>query len=314
MTVKARSSYGMALRGVRQALQSRSQAVKDETFTAVVLLSLFEDITGERNGILSSHTEGFQFLMKLRGQEQLEHRRGRDLFNFAYTHTHIEILAMGDKPRFNTEWILSMLNDSDPEHRLMVTSSKISDLLIEAAAAARSTQFDFGTLGKISGWIESGKLLDRELVEWSRNLPENWLPFVVYSQTGETLITYTRISIGAIWNYYRALRIVLQKLILVIRRILKSVSRLFRFWCGDTSQEDATMRGVVQEMITDIARWKASQNEGFPRIHSAVASMVRKVLDHVGSVQGIKLASLLASEGDNPFTLAGSLPMDLSTM
>lgn len=87
LDVKARRSYGMALRGLRQALQSRSQALQDETFAAVVLLCLFEDITGERNGLSSSHTAGFELLMKLRGESQLGHQLGRDLFSFAYTQT-----------------------------------------------------------------------------------------------------------------------------------------------------------------------------------------------------------------------------------
>lgn len=87
LMIKARQGYGKAIRGLRAALASPDQAVKDETFASVVLLSLFEDITGERNGLFSSHTAGFEFLMKLRGEDQLEHQRGRDLFGFAYTHT-----------------------------------------------------------------------------------------------------------------------------------------------------------------------------------------------------------------------------------
>lgn len=87
LTVKARKNYGMALRELREALQSRSLAVQDETFAAVVLLSLFEDITGERNGLSSSHTAGFELLMKLRGESQLGHQLGRDLFSYAYAHT-----------------------------------------------------------------------------------------------------------------------------------------------------------------------------------------------------------------------------------
>lgn len=87
LMIKARQGYGKALRGLREALSSPDSAVKDETFASVMLLSLFEDITGERNGLLSSHTAGFEFLMKLRGKSQLDHQRGRDMFNFAYAHT-----------------------------------------------------------------------------------------------------------------------------------------------------------------------------------------------------------------------------------
>lgn len=77
----------MALRALREALQSRTQAVQDETFAAVVLLALFEDITGERNGLSSSHTVGIELLMKMRGESQLGHQLGRDLFSYAYAHT-----------------------------------------------------------------------------------------------------------------------------------------------------------------------------------------------------------------------------------
>ena len=87
LTVRARNNYGLAIRELRQALYSRTQAVKDETFATLAILSLFEDIAGERNGLSSSHRVGFELLMKLRGASQLGHQQGRDLFNFAYTHT-----------------------------------------------------------------------------------------------------------------------------------------------------------------------------------------------------------------------------------
>lgn len=87
LMVKARQDYGRALGGLREALASPDSAVKDETFASVMLLSLFEDISGERNGLFSSHTAGFELLMKLRGKSQLNHQRGRDMFNFAYAHT-----------------------------------------------------------------------------------------------------------------------------------------------------------------------------------------------------------------------------------
>lgn len=87
LAIQARNKYGCALRELRSALDSRSQAVKDETLATLAVLAMFEDIAGERKGLSSSHTVGFAALMKLRGSGQLEHQQGRDLFNFAYTHT-----------------------------------------------------------------------------------------------------------------------------------------------------------------------------------------------------------------------------------
>jgi hypothetical protein len=94
----------MALRGIREALQTRTQAVQDETFAAVVLLALFEDITGERNGLSSSHTVGIELLMKLRGESQLGHQLGRDLFSYAYAHTvWIQIVLVVLRWRLETD-------------------------------------------------------------------------------------------------------------------------------------------------------------------------------------------------------------------
>jgi hypothetical protein len=87
LLLKARGYYGMALHELRHILESRSQAVKDETFATMLVLSYFEDISGERNGLASSHTKGFGLLMKLRGEGQLSHAQGRDLFICAYAHT-----------------------------------------------------------------------------------------------------------------------------------------------------------------------------------------------------------------------------------
>lgn len=87
LVVRSRKSYGMALRELQQLLMSPSQAVKDEILAAVVVLSLFEDISGERKGLSSSHTAGMELLMKLRGQSQLANPRGRDLFAYAFAQT-----------------------------------------------------------------------------------------------------------------------------------------------------------------------------------------------------------------------------------
>lgn len=87
LTHKARKNYGMAIRELRQQLTSPDQATKDEIFAAVVMLALFEDISGERNGLSSSHTAGMELLLKLRGQSQLSHPQGRSLFAYAYAQT-----------------------------------------------------------------------------------------------------------------------------------------------------------------------------------------------------------------------------------
>ena len=85
LMVRARQTYGKALRSLQAALASAEQAVRDETFAAVMILSVYEDITGERNGLFSAHTAGFDFLMKLRGERQMRNQYGREMFHFGWT-------------------------------------------------------------------------------------------------------------------------------------------------------------------------------------------------------------------------------------
>lgn len=244
LTVKARNNYGKALRGLRQALESRTQAVKDESLATLALLSLFEDIAGERNGLSSSHRAGFELLMKLRGASQFGYQRGRDLFNFAYTHTHSEILALGEKPRFSTDWIVEGLDTSDPVHRLISAASKVSQIFMEATSAQAAPENVDAV--QLFTWIDTGTALDSELSEWSQTLPNEWLPLVVHGPTGEPLITYQILFLSVVWNFYRAIRIVLQRLMLELRRIRA-------LFLGPFPDDDAVLE-VIQDMIADVCR------------------------------------------------------------
>lgn len=322
LTVKARSNYGKALRGLRQALESRSQAVKDESLATLALFSLFEDIAGERNGLSSSHRAGFELLMKLRGASQFGYQRGRDLFNFAYTHTHSEILALGEKPRFNTDWIIGRLDTSDPVHRLIQSAAKVSQIFMEATSAqAKPENVD---AAQLFTWIDTGAALDSELSEWSQTLPNEWLPLVVHTPTGEPLVTYQVLFLSVVWNFYRAIRIVLQRLMLELRRIRA-------LFLGPFPDDDHVLE-VIQDMITDACRSipfslgdidtlgnpptpSPSWDGGKPRIRAfhgysllwplwymlacgmatpQQEQMIRDALVRVGSMLGIKMALKLA--------------------
>ncbi|EAL93501.2 putative C6 transcription factor [Aspergillus fumigatus Af293] len=330
LIVKARYLYGMALQRLRQALQSRTQAVRDETLASVVLLSIFEDITGERNGLASSHTVGLEMLMKLRGMSQFGHAQGRDLFNFAYTHTHTEFLALGDKPRFKTDWIAGLLDSADPVHRLMLLASKVSQIFLESSSLQASAGAE--EVGRLVSCIEDAKSVDLEFAAWSQGLPDNWLPLIIYTQTHESLMTYQQITIAAIWNYYRAVRIILLKVILRLRDQLASAVGAFGV-CSERLQGEPMILESIQEMITDVCRsipfafghvdamGNAIPTSSEGKLHIRAfqgysmvwplwyisscglatpeqSHQVRTVLARVGSTLGIKLALILAGEGE----------------
>ncbi|KAL2850597.1 hypothetical protein BJY01DRAFT_130309 [Aspergillus pseudoustus] len=263
LALRAREYYGRALRGLRQALATQTQAVKDETLTTMVLLALFEDITGERNGLVSSHAAGFELLMKLRGQGQLGHAQGRDLFHIAYTHTHVEILALREKPRYDTDWIAESLNTADPVARLILVASKISQIFsaassLQASAGTSTTtppSFPPDAASQLSLLLLTCRQIELELTSWSQDLPDSWLPLVIYADkntTREPLITYHHHSIAAIWAYYRAVRVISHIMTADLRRTLALAT-------GDPNAFDedpsiSTTPATIQKHIADICR------------------------------------------------------------
>ncbi|KAI2697675.1 transcriptional regulator family: Fungal Specific TF [Penicillium roqueforti] len=333
---KAREGYGRALRGLQEALASPANAVKDETFASVVLLSLYEDISGERNGLLSSHTAGFEFLMKLRGNTLVDHQRGRDMLTFAYAHTYVEILALGDKPRFDIKWDLGMLNTNDPVERLMFTVSKLCQLFLYIRSPP-----NLPDQAAIESWIRAGLEYDIEISQWTQTLPDRWLPLVVYSAQGEPLLTYNRLSNVVIWNYYRAVRVMVQHLLLGLNTTLISIKAANKQFSdspnsssGPESEpvlDESALKAVIREMTTDVCRsipfaladvdslgrpnksdsaWKMRAAQGYGLLWPlwyilssglptpAQGEQIRTVLSRVGSTQGIKLALVLAREAE----------------
>lgn len=209
----------------------------------------------------------------------------------------------------------------------MVMSSKISRLFIETSSF--KGPIDTDGIVRLSAWLEGSKALDLELCGWDRDLPDNWLPLIVSSQTGESLITYQRLGVAAIWNYYRAIRVILQQLIINLRSSIMALTGDNIFQEG--LQDDLEV-GVIRKMITDACRSipfargeidalgnpNPSSAEGRPRVRAiygyimlwplwymlscglatpAQSEQIRGFLAQVGSALGIKLALILAGDG-----------------
>ncbi|QQK45200.1 C6 transcription factor, putative [Penicillium digitatum] len=332
---KARQGYGRALRGLQEALASPVNAVKDETFASVVLLTLYEDISGERNGLFSSHTAGFEFLTKLRGNTLIDHPRGRDMLTFAYAHTYVEILALGDTLRFDIDLVLGMLDISRPTERLILSASKLCQLFLYISSSPKPP--DQAT---VESWITAGRECDIELSQWTQTLPDRWLPLVVYSPQGEPLLTYKRLSNAVVWNYYRAVRVMVQQLLLGLNSTLTSIKAANKQVSDprnissseaemDSVLDEPALKALICEMTTDVCRsipfaladvdslgrpnksdsplqMRAAQGYGlvWPLWYilssgmptPAQIELIRTVLSRVGSTLGIKLALVLARE------------------
>ncbi|RDL35817.1 uncharacterized protein BP5553_06429 [Venustampulla echinocandica] len=83
LMVKARKDYLTAIRLINSALRSPSQVKKDSTLFAVMVLSMFETITGtdvESIGAWTKHVNGAAALVKLRGMDQFYTDAGQRMY------------------------------------------------------------------------------------------------------------------------------------------------------------------------------------------------------------------------------------------
>jgi hypothetical protein len=227
---------------------------------------------------------------------------------------------------------MGMLNENDPIESLMLAATKLSQLFLSMQAAPNPP--DQTT---VESWIAAGRECDFALSQWTLHLPDRWLPLVVYSPQGEPLLTYNRISNAVIWGYYRAVRVMLQQLLLNLNRTLTSITQKNQQPGGDpipveSKLDETSLRAVIQEMTTDTCRslpFSLSDVDNFGRptkpndnsrpIRAAQAygllwplwyilscgmptssqvQQIRTVLARVGSSLGIKLALILASEAE----------------
>lgn len=84
-------------------------------------------------------------------------------------------------------------------------------------------------------------------MDWTQSLPTDWLPLTVHPPpTNEPLITYQALALSVVWSYYRAVRIVLQKLMLELRQI--------RALFFGPAPDDMQVLEIIQEMITEVCR------------------------------------------------------------
>lgn len=79
----ARYHYVQALRATNEALRSPAHVTKDSTLISILILSIYEAVTGNNEKSLkawSDHIFGASALLKLRGREQIYSYEGRQLF------------------------------------------------------------------------------------------------------------------------------------------------------------------------------------------------------------------------------------------
>lgn len=95
--------------------------------------------------------------------------------------------------------------------------TKLSQFVLDVPALLSSENPNYNiadlSLEDLANSLSRAQSLDEELSLWCRCVPDQWLPRVVYSTTGEALITCVSISAATLWNFYRCSRIIVQTII-----------------------------------------------------------------------------------------------------
>lgn len=153
-----------------------------------------------------------------------------------------------------------MLDINKPTERLMLTASKLCQLFLCMRTSPKPP--DQAT---VESWITAGCEYDIELSQWTETLPHRWLPLEVYSAQGETFLTYNRITNAVVWNYYRAVRVMVQQLLLSLNATLTSIKAVNKKFStlrdtsssepeSETALDEPALKATIREMITDVCR------------------------------------------------------------
>ena len=226
---------------------------------------------------------------------------------------------------------MGVLNKDDPIEQLMLAACRLSKLFISMQAASRPP--DRST---VISWIVASQQCDFELSQWTLFLPNRWLPLVVYSPQGKQLVTYNHISNAVIWNYYRAVRVMVQQLLLNLSRTLNTIDQKGEKngepFKAKPALDEGNLQAIIQEMTTDVCRSipfalsdidslgrplnpnspnrpiRAAQGYGllWPLWYILSCGMptpeqvnqIHAVLHRIGTTMGINLALVLAREAE----------------
>lgn len=217
LMIRARRDYVTALQLTNAALRSPSEVKKDSTLFAVMILSIFETVTGNNERSLAAWTEhinGAAALVKLRGEEQFNTQAGKRMFLQVTSNLMLSCIQRTlPMPAHIVELRKSAERFMDAANPAWRLSGIIIDLTILRAGIRD---------GEIVGAreiIEAALELDNRFISVFENLPPHWQYGFVYTDETPDLIwggnyhVYSEFWVAHIWNGMRTCRILIHELI-----------------------------------------------------------------------------------------------------
>ncbi|RDW66630.1 hypothetical protein BP5796_09379 [Coleophoma crateriformis] len=220
----ASKHYVTAIHQLNKALQDPDRAFEDETLAAILMMALFEVITGsaaQPNG-WNSHANGASALVQMREQKKSLSPFGRILHVMARGQMTVNCLMTSTSPQLGVDWWMQFGSKDDLPALVARFSLEVAQVHADVChifSSAKGVDYDRSDVMQL---LDAAQALELEFTKWEESLTSIWrfntVAWIDRSEV-EDLETsnvfpgkvdeYVDISIAMAWNSMRASRIML---------------------------------------------------------------------------------------------------------
>ncbi|KAK0628002.1 White-opaque regulator 1 [Lasiodiplodia hormozganensis] len=207
--------YLDAIRVTNEALRDPAVATKDSSLLAVIILGLFESISGRTRQSLEAwenHVNGAAALISLRGRRQLETAVGRRMLMQITSSLLISCLQR-DVPF--PEPIKEIMLDTTTDNFIDRTNPLYRLREIMVSVADFRAQWRQGVVWDCRAIVKRSRELDNEMTTLISTLPKSWLYSVVHTSDDPEIVVngyyhiYPSFWQAQVWNSMRTCRLLL---------------------------------------------------------------------------------------------------------
>ncbi|CZR58016.1 related to negative acting factor [Phialocephala subalpina] len=213
----ARYQYMLALNATNAALRDPVEVKKDTTLLAIIILGIFETITGCTKRSLqdwAQHVNGAAAVIKLRGPDQVKTPQGRRMLIQVTSSLMVNCLQRGvPLPQHIQEFMTAAIKEVEKPDAAFV----INDIMMHFTTLRASVLS--GKLTNPREILRRCLELDGKLLDIVVNVPEGWEYQTIITDVDSDVAfngryhVYYDYWIGMIWNALRSLRILINELI-----------------------------------------------------------------------------------------------------
>ncbi|KAF5579120.1 pab-dependent poly(A)-specific ribonuclease subunit PAN2 [Fusarium pseudocircinatum] len=164
------SRYGAALASVRNAILHHTLVADDATLMAIMTIDMFEVVFMVREEPLKLHNNAIEYLLAVRGTEQLQSDIGLALYRMANHRLQVRQLGLGLGPLPVQLACINMLDPSIPRYSLSKIQLGAQQIL------AMSRDLNSFMWEELSLFIFQTQLHLNEYEQWKACLPPSWEP------------------------------------------------------------------------------------------------------------------------------------------